>query len=52
MTYTGLVNLLMERGMSYKEATRKARQIEEKVDYLRKVLGADITVADVLESEC
>ena len=52
MTFTGLVNLFLERGMTYREATREARDVENRAKYLSEVLGADITVADVLESEC
>ena len=52
MSFTGLVNLFQERGKTYKEATREARKVEERAKYLSKVLGADITVEDVLESEC
>jgi hypothetical protein len=52
MPFTGIVNLFLERGMTVKDATRKAREVEERARYLSKVLGADITVEDVLECEC
>ena len=52
MPFTGIVNLFLERGMTEKEATRKAREVEEQARYLSRVLGADVTVEDVLECEC
>ena len=49
MTHTALVNKMLDKGLTYKEATARAREIEERASYLTKTLGAVITVEDVLE---
>lgn len=48
MTHTEIINQMLDKGMTYREATEAARQLEERAKYLTKTLGTTITVEDII----
>lgn len=51
MTHSNLVEKMLNKGMTYKEATAEANRIKERANYLTKITGYTITAEDIIETE-
>lgn len=49
MTHAEIINKMLDKGMTYREAAEAAKKLEARAVYLTKTLGTTIEVEDIID---
>lgn len=49
MTRAEIINKMLDKGMTYRDAAEAARKLEARAVYLTKTLGSNIEVEDIID---